>query len=86
VSVVGRVIAVLCQGAFLASDPSSQRALSPTRDYFGEHSTKLLKVGPEARRGHPANPTLRTLVAMAHVLAVFVDELIPDDPPDLRAC
>ncbi|KQR88368.1 helix-turn-helix domain-containing protein [Microbacterium sp. Leaf179] len=39
----------------------------------------------ESRPGHPANPTLRTLIAMAQVLAVSVEELIPDAPPDLRA-
>lgn len=39
----------------------------------------------ESRPGNPANPTLRTLIAMAQVLAVSVDELIPDAPPDLRA-
>lgn len=39
----------------------------------------------ESRPGNPANPTLRTLIAMAQVLAVSVEELIPDAPPDLRA-
>jgi len=39
----------------------------------------------ESRPGNPANPTLRTLIAMAQVLAVPVDELIPENPPDLRA-
>ncbi|MFK4760906.1 helix-turn-helix domain-containing protein [Microbacterium sp. ZW T5_45] len=38
----------------------------------------------ESRPGHPANPTLRTLIAISQVLAVSVDQLIPDNPPDLR--
>lgn len=39
----------------------------------------------ESRPGNPANPTLRTLIALAQVLEVAVDDLIPDDAPDLRS-
>lgn len=39
----------------------------------------------ESKPGSPANPTLRTLIAISQVLAVPLDALIPDGPPDLRA-
>lgn len=39
----------------------------------------------ESRPGSPANPSLRTLVAISQVLDVPVSALIPEDPPDLRA-
>lgn len=38
----------------------------------------------ESRPGTPANPTLRTILAISQVLEVVVEELIPDEPPDLR--
>lgn len=38
----------------------------------------------ESRPGHPANPTLRSLLALSQVLSVPLAELIPDDAPDLR--
>lgn len=39
----------------------------------------------ESRPGHPANPTLRTVLAISQVLGVVVEDLIPDDVPDLRS-
>lgn len=33
--------------------------------------------------GSPANPRLRTLVALSSVLKVAVTELLPPDPPDI---
>ncbi|APH45471.1 transcriptional regulator [Microbacterium sp. 1.5R] len=38
----------------------------------------------ESRPGAPANPTLRTLLALSQVLGMPVADLIPADPPDLR--
>lgn len=38
----------------------------------------------ESRPGSPANPTLRTLIAISQVLDVPVGALIPDNAPDLR--
>lgn len=38
----------------------------------------------ESRPGMPANPTLRTILAISQVLEVVIEELIPDEPPDLR--
>ena len=39
----------------------------------------------ESRPGHPANPTLRTLLALAQVLGVGLIDLVPTDVPDLRS-
>lgn len=39
----------------------------------------------ESRPGSPANPTLRTLLAMSQVLDVAVESLIPAGAPDLRS-
>lgn len=39
----------------------------------------------ESRPGTAANPTLRTLLALAQVLEVNLDKLLPLNPPDLRA-
>ncbi|MCE0508978.1 helix-turn-helix transcriptional regulator [Microbacterium sp. KKR3/1] len=39
----------------------------------------------ESRPGYSANPTLRTLLALAQVLGVGLVDLIPGDPPDLRS-
>ena len=39
----------------------------------------------ESRPGHPANPTLRTVLAISQVLGIVVEDLIPDDVPDLRS-
>ncbi|MEV8176217.1 helix-turn-helix transcriptional regulator [Microbacterium sp. NPDC079176] len=38
----------------------------------------------ESRRGSPANPGLRSIMAIAQVLDVSVDELLPRPLPDLR--
>lgn len=38
----------------------------------------------ESRPGSPANPTLRTILALSQVLETAVTNLIPADPPDLR--
>lgn len=38
----------------------------------------------ESRPGSPANPTLRTLIAISQVLDVPLGTIIPDDAPDLR--
>lgn len=37
----------------------------------------------ESRPGTPANPTLRTLLAMSQVLNVPLSALLPDTAPDL---
>ncbi|MGM7679488.1 helix-turn-helix transcriptional regulator [Microbacterium sp. A94] len=39
----------------------------------------------ESRPGHPANPTLRTVLALAQVLETSLVDLIPKDFPDLRS-
>ena len=39
----------------------------------------------ESRPGSPANPTLRTMLALSRVLGVTVASLIPPDAPDLRS-
>ncbi|MGU3426684.1 helix-turn-helix transcriptional regulator [Microbacterium paraoxydans] len=39
----------------------------------------------ESRPGSPANPTLRTMLALSQVLGVTVASLIPTDAPDLRS-
>lgn len=38
----------------------------------------------ESSPGHPANPTLRTILALSQVLGTSVAELLPGDAPDLR--
>ena len=38
----------------------------------------------ESRPGAPANPTVRSLLAIAQVLEVDVTDLLPADLPDLR--
>jgi transcriptional regulator with XRE-family HTH domain len=35
--------------------------------------------------GTPANPSLRNIMAIAQVLGLSLDELVPRDWPDLRA-
>ncbi|MEV7758001.1 helix-turn-helix domain-containing protein [Microbacterium sp. NPDC089180] len=37
----------------------------------------------ESRPGTPANPTVRTLLAVAQVLGVGLAEILPGDAPDL---
>jgi transcriptional regulator with XRE-family HTH domain len=37
----------------------------------------------ESAPGTPANPRLKTLVALAQVLHLSLTELLPDDPPDM---
>ncbi|WP_249521252.1 helix-turn-helix transcriptional regulator [Microbacterium sp. ER1] len=39
----------------------------------------------ESRPGSPANPTLRTMLALSQVLGVAVASLIPPDAPDIRS-
>ena len=39
----------------------------------------------ESMPGTPANPSLRNIMAIAQVLGVTLDELIPSTWPDLRA-
>lgn len=39
----------------------------------------------ESTPGSPANPTLKTLMALAQQLGVGLDELLPAPWPDLRA-
>lgn len=39
----------------------------------------------ESRPGSPANPTLRTMLALSQVLGVTVASLIPPEAPDLRS-
>lgn len=39
----------------------------------------------ESRPGSPANPTLRTLLALSQVLGTSVEQLIPENAPDLRS-
>jgi transcriptional regulator with XRE-family HTH domain len=38
----------------------------------------------ESRPGRAANPSLRTMLAVAQVLNVSLTDLIPPDPPDLH--
>lgn len=38
----------------------------------------------ESRPGSPANPTLRTMLALSQVLGVVLADLIPDGAPDLQ--
>lgn len=38
----------------------------------------------ESRRGAPANPALRSVIAISQVLEVSLDELLPRPFPDLR--
>ncbi|WP_394194392.1 helix-turn-helix domain-containing protein [Microbacterium foliorum] len=38
----------------------------------------------ESRRGTPANPSLRAVIAIGQVLGVSITELLPDTFPDLR--
>lgn len=37
----------------------------------------------ESRPGSPANPTLRTMLALSQVLEVQLEKLIPGEAPDL---
>lgn len=37
----------------------------------------------ESRPGTPANPTVRTLLAVAQVLGIGLAEILPGDAPDL---
>ncbi|WJM17154.1 helix-turn-helix domain-containing protein [Microbacterium arborescens] len=39
----------------------------------------------ESRPGSPANPTLRTILAISQVLGTSLSELLPDKAPDLRS-
>ena len=39
----------------------------------------------ESRPGSPANPTLRTMLAISQVLEISLAELIPNGAPDLRS-
>ena len=41
--------------------------------------------GGGASTDRPANPTAKTLIALATVLGVSIDELLPTPRPDLRA-
>lgn len=41
--------------------------------------------GGGASTDRPANPTAKTLIALATVLGVSIDELLPTPWPDLRA-
>ncbi|EPD85898.1 hypothetical protein HMPREF1529_00913 [Microbacterium sp. oral taxon 186 str. F0373] len=38
----------------------------------------------ESKPGTPANPTIRTLLAMSQALGVELTEILPADAPDLR--
>ncbi|WP_138946762.1 helix-turn-helix transcriptional regulator [Plantibacter sp. M259] len=39
----------------------------------------------ESRPGFPANPALRSIIAIAQVFEVSIDELLPSPLPDLRS-
>ncbi|SJN10384.1 hypothetical protein FM113_08990 [Leucobacter sp. 7(1)] len=39
----------------------------------------------ESRPGSPANPTLRTVLALSQVLEISLADLVPGDAPDLRS-
>ncbi|WP_229703273.1 helix-turn-helix transcriptional regulator [Microbacterium murale] len=39
----------------------------------------------ESRPGSPANPTLRTVLALSQVLGTSLADLVPGDAPDLRS-
>ncbi len=38
----------------------------------------------ESKPGTPANPTIRTLLAMSQTLGVALTDILPADAPDLR--
>ena len=38
----------------------------------------------ESKPGTPANPTIRTLLAMSQTLGVPLTDILPEDAPDLR--
>lgn len=38
----------------------------------------------ESKPGTPANPTIRTLLAMSQVLGVALTDILPPEAPDLR--
>lgn len=38
----------------------------------------------ESKPGTPANPTIRTLLAMSQTLGVELTQILPSDVPDLR--
>ncbi|NYF29674.1 hypothetical protein HDC31_003247, partial [Microbacterium sp. JAI119] len=63
--------------------PNQTDMNTPARRNMGQ--TKATSLGQIRVTESPANPTLRTLIAIAQVLAVSVHELIPDSPPDIRA-
>jgi len=35
--------------------------------------------------GRPANPTIKTLIAVSQALGVDISDILPNRPPDLRA-
>ncbi len=39
----------------------------------------------ESRPGSAANPTLRTLLALSQVLELSIEQLVPENAPDLRS-
>lgn len=51
---------------------------------LGRYTYQKFEKG-ESRPGSPANPTLRTLLAVAQVLEIELTDLLPHDQPDLTA-
>lgn len=62
----------------------SARSRWPTRAGLTRYTYQKYEKG-ESRPGSPANPTLRTMLALSQVLGVTVANLIPPDAPDLRS-
>ncbi|WP_308291257.1 helix-turn-helix domain-containing protein [Microbacterium ureisolvens] len=52
------------------------------RSHLSRYTYQKLESGI-ARPGAPANPTLRTLVTVARILAVEVSQILPAAAPDL---
>ncbi|WP_454296807.1 helix-turn-helix transcriptional regulator [Salana multivorans] len=61
----------------------SQQALADAAG-VGRYTVQKLEKG-ESAPGSAANPTLRTVMALAQVLGVTLDDLTPGPWPDLRA-
>ena len=66
------------EGAWLSQEQVAYRA-GLTRYTYQKYEKG------ESRPGRPANPTLRSVLAISQVLGVVVEDLIPDDVPDLRS-
>lgn len=59
------------------------RTVLPTKP-AGRYTYQKLEKG-ESKPGAPANPTVKTLLAISQVLGVELTSLLPDGVPDLTA-